>query len=232
MITLLDEQTPTWFPDPAKTDQQGLVAVSEKLGPERLIHAYQSGIFPWMKMEYSPHFWCWFSPHPRMVLYPSEFKLSDSLKRIIKKNTFEVRVNHGFPQTMRECSTIERPEQESSWIEDDMIDDYSLLHQQGIAHSIEAFLDGERVGGLYGLAMGKVFFGESMFHKVSDASKVCFAFLIELASSYGIKMIDCQVHTPHLASLGAREIPRDQFLSDLKLFLDPLTSVVDWKAIS
>ena len=141
-------------------------------------------------------------------------------------------MNHGFPQTMRECSTTQRPEQESSWIEDDMIHDYSLLHQQGIAHSIEAFLDGERVGGLYGLAMGKVFFGESMFHKVSDASKVCFACLIDLAQQHGIRMIDCQVHTPHLASLGAREISRTEYLAGLKTLLDPLPSVVDWKAIS
>ena len=232
MLTLLDEREPPWFPDPALSDDHGLVAVSEKLGPERIKLAYQKGIFPWMKMDYDPHFWCWFSPHPRMVLNPTELKLSKSTERLLRQNRFEVHIDSQFEATMRACASSERPEQESTWIEDDMIHDYSQLHQEGVAHSIEAFEEGEMVGGLYGLAMGRVFFGESMFHKKSNASKVCFAHLAKVAAQWGIELIDCQVHSEHLQSLGAREIPRTEYLNSLPQLLCPLPSIVNWKTLA
>lgn len=228
MTTLLDEDEPTWFPDPINFDDDGLVAVSEKLGALRLIEAYQRGIFPWMKMDFAPHFWCWFSPNPRMVLFPEKLKISKSLNRVIEKKKFEIRVDHKFTETMRACASAARPKQEGTWIEEDMIRDYSELHSLGIAHSIEAFLDRERVGGLYGLAMGKVFFGESMFSTVSDASKVCLAYLVELSQKAGVELIDCQVHTSHLESLGGEEIPRKEYLNSLKSLASSSKSVIDW----
>ena len=228
MTTILDEDEPTWFPDPMNFDDDGLVAVSEKLGTERLIEAYQRGIFPWMKMDFAPHFWCWFSPNPRMILVPEKLKISKSLNRVIQKKKFEIKVDHDFTETMRACASAERPKQESTWIEEDMIRDYSKLHSLGIAHSIEAFLDGERVGGLYGLAMEKVFFGESMFSTVSDASKVCLAYLVGLSHQAGVELIDCQVHTSHLESMGGEEIPRKQYLNFLRSLASSSKSVIDW----
>ena len=228
MTTLLDEDEPTWFPDPINFDDDGLVAVSEKLGTQRLIEAYKSGIFPWMKMNFAPHFWCWFSPNPRMILLPKKLKISKSLNRVIQKKKFEIKVDHDFPETMRACASAKRPKQEATWIEEDMVRDYSELHSLGIAHSIEAFLGDERVGGLYGLAMGKVFFGESMFSTVSDASKVCLAYLVELSQHAGVELIDCQVYTSHLESMGGEEIPRKQYLNSLKSLASSSKSVIQW----
>ena len=232
MLTLLDEREPAWFPDPSLYDDQGLVAVSESLGPERIKSAYQRGIFPWMKMDFDPHFWCWFSPNPRMVLKPTELKLSKSMERVLRQNRFEIRVDSQFEETMRACASSKRPNQESTWIEEDMIRDYSQLHQEGIAHSIEAYEKNELVGGLYGLAMGRVFFGESMFHRKPNASKACFAHLAKVTESEGVDLIDCQVHSKHLESLGAREIPRQEYLDSLPQLLAPLASVVNWKRFS
>ena len=231
MITLLDEHDPSWFPNLEELDDQGLVAVSEKLGPERIVVAYCLGIFPWMKMDYSPNFWCWFSPNPRMVLDPHQFKVSKSLRRVIRSEKFEIKINSDFPGTMRACASITRSNQDRSWIEDEMIRDYTILHEMGIAHSIEAYEDEKLVGGLYGLAMGKMFFGESMFHRVSNASKVCVAHLSSLSQKGGISLIDCQAHTPHLESLGAVEIPRTQYLERLKSLVDRRASVIDWQSI-
>ena len=231
MITLLDEDEPPWFPNPLKADDEGLIAVSEKLGTDRLIEAYSQGIFPWMRLDHAPHFWCWFSPNPRMVLFPGKFKVSTSLHRIIKSQKFEIRVNHDFRETMKSCASAKRPKQEATWIESDMIEDYSKLHEQGVAHSIEAFLDEERVGGLYGLALGRVFCGESMFHTHANASKVCLAYLVETSIKFGISMIDCQVHTPHLENMGAEEITRTEYLGLLKTSLKSRLSVVDWAVL-
>jgi leucyl/phenylalanyl-tRNA---protein transferase len=228
MVTLLDEEEPSWFPNPLKADDEGLIAVSEKLGVDRLIEAYSQGIFPWMRLDHAPHFWCWFSPNPRMVLFPEKFKISTSLLRVINSKKFEIRVNHGFRETMKACATAKRPMQEATWIENDMIEDYSKLHKQGVAHSIEAFLDEERVGGLYGLALGQVFCGESMFHSQANASKVCLAYLVEISIKFGISMIDCQVHTPHLESMGAEEITRAKYIKLLKAYLTSKKSVVNW----
>ena len=230
MIALLEEGKNTHFPNPNKFDNKGLVAISQHLGVERILQAYRNGIFPWMKMEWEPHYWCWFSPNPRMVLVPSEMKISRSLRRIIDSGKFEIRIDSNFESTMKACARAKRPNEEGTWIEEDMISDYSELHKLGHAHSIEAYQDDQLVGGLYGLAMGRVFFGESMFHEVANASKVCLAHLVSLSLSQGIKLIDCQVHTHHLESLGAKEIPRSEYLISLHNLLRTLPSVVNWKS--
>ena len=232
MIFLLDDQNPSLIPDPIQADENGMVAVSATLGVTRLQAAYQKGIFPWMQMEEEPYYWCWFSPDPRMVLDPSNLRISRSLKKALTDRNFEIRIDQNFRKTMEACAKSPRPGQESTWIEEDMIRDYTKLHELGITHSIEAFLEGKKVGGLYGLAMGKMFFGESMFHIVPEASKICLAHLVQLSCKYGIELIDCQAHTPHLEKMGAGEIPRNEFSEQLKNFLKDSRSVIPWKELA
>ena len=167
-----------------------------------------------------------------MVLRPSNLRISRSLKKALNTESFEIRIDHAFEETMRSCARSSRPGQESTWIEDDMIHDYTKLHELGITHSIEAYLEGERVGGLYGLAMGKMFFGESMFHDVPEASKICLAHLVQISTQYGIELIDCQAHTPHLEKMGASEIPRSEFSEHIKNLLKDSRSVVPWKELA
>ena len=231
-VVLLDHGTEESFPDPTDFDDAGLVALSSKLGTSRLVSAYQKGIFPWMKMDHPPHLWCWYSPNPRMLLYPEEFKISRSLARVMKEKIFEIKVDHRFNRVMQACATIKRPQQESSWIEPDMQKDYGLLHQQGIAHSIEAYVGDKLVGGLYGLCLGKAFFGESMFHTVPEASKVCMAKLVDIAKAEGFHFIDCQVPNPFLQSLGAREVKREIFLSQLADACKPTSTETDWRSLA
>ncbi len=214
----MDDRDPVWFPDPALTDSQGLVAVSETLGIERLIHAYKNGIFPWLKIGEYP-LWHWFSPDPRFLLFLEQFKISRSLKKAIKEEKFEIRINQNFRQTIQSCAQAKRPNQESTWIEDDMIEDYCKLNKMGIAHSIEAYQKEHLVGGLYGLKLGNSFFGESMFYKEPEASKLCLAKLVEIGLKQNFHFIDCQVHTPHLEKLGAIEVPRNIFLEKLSITL-------------
>ena len=228
-IQLLDEENPLCFPNPGESDAEGFLAVSRRLGIDRLIHAYRNGIFPWMKMDFAPHLWCWFSPDPRMLLFPAEFKISRSLKKAIKEKHFEIKVDHDFRATIESCASVKRASQESTWIESDMIEDYVQLHERGIAHSVEAYQEGNLVGGLYGLSMGNLFFGESMFHLVPEASKACLAKLVEIASRQEFDFIDCQVHNPHLESIGAREVERSSFLDRLKAGLAVDNQPVDWK---
>tara|TARA_B100002019_G_scaffold2930_1_gene2376 strand:- start:4202 stop:4903 length:702 start_codon:yes stop_codon:yes gene_type:complete len=227
-LVFLDNQSPETFPDPRQSDAQGLVALSTNLGTTRLVAAYRQGIFPWMKMEQAPFLWCWYSPNPRMVLYPKEFKISRSLTRALKEERFEIRIDHNFAGVMRACASIKRPGQEKSWIEPEMEQDYGKLHRQGIAHSIEAYQEDKLVGGLYGLCLGKAFFGESMFHKVSEASKVCMAKLVEIAEQEGFHFIDCQVPNSFLSGLGAREIERSVFLSQLSEATKKGDPTTDW----
>jgi leucyl/phenylalanyl-tRNA--protein transferase len=232
MVYLLDDQNPSLLPDPDQADEHGMVAVSDTLGVHRLIAAYKKGIFPWMRMEHPPNFWCWFSPDPRMVLRPENLKVSRSLQKAVKSQKFEIRIDQNFTEVMGQCAKSPRPDQESTWIETDMIRDYQKLHLMGIAHSIEAYLENERVGALYGLAFGKIFFGESMFHTVPEASKVCLYQLAQISKKYGISLIDCQAHTPHLEKMGASEISRSEFSENLnRLLLEP-TSVVPWQELS
>lgn len=231
-LVLLDNHNPELFPDPKLSDDSGLVALSEGLGTDRLVAAYRQGIFPWVKLEQPPHLWCWYSPNPRMLLYPEAFKISRSLAKAIREETFEIRIDCNFEKVMRSCAGIPRPAQESSWIEPDMEIDYGTLHQQGIAHSIEAYQEGKMVGGLYGLCIGKAFFGESMFHTSSEASKVCMAKLVEISKDTGLHFIDCQVPNPFLRSLGATEVSRDLFLDQLKEACEATGSAVDWAGLS
>jgi leucyl/phenylalanyl-tRNA--protein transferase len=194
----------------------GLLAASADLLPSRLIDAYRRGIFPWYSDGQPVLWWC---PDPRMVLYPAEFKVSDSLrktlKRVLRDPLWEIRVDDDFPAVMRACADTPRDGQRGTWITPDIVDAYSTLHRAGSAHSIEAWYDGARVGGLYGVSFGRMFFGESMFAHRTDASKIALSALVGHLRRNKIEMIDCQQNTSHLASLGGREIARRAFVAHL-----------------
>jgi leucyl/phenylalanyl-tRNA--protein transferase len=190
----------------------GLLAAGGDLSPERLLGAYRHGIFPWFN-EDDPILW--WSPDPRMVLFPAEFKISRTLRKTLRNGNYEVRTDTAFEQVMRACAAP-RNGQAGTWILEDMIAAYCELHRMGYAHSVETWMDGELVGGLYGMAIGSMFYGESMFCRRTDASKIAIAHLARQLERHGFGMIDCQMNTPHLASLGAREIPRDEFIERLR----------------
>ena len=211
-IYLLDEESFD-FPslDMMKDD---LVAVGGDFHPQRLLNAYENGIFPWYIDEYN--YIHWFSPNKRMVLKPNEMKVSKSLKKSILNKGFVIKSNEKFEEVMRNCANIKRKHEDSTWISEDFIKAYTNLHNLDIAFSIECYLNEELVGGLYGLLIGDIFCGESMFAKVTDASKVAFYHLCQQARENGIKLIDCQVYNDHLASLGAYEISRDEYFQLLK----------------
>lgn len=200
------------FPPPYLADEDGLLAVGGDLSCERLLLAYSMGIFPWY-IESSPIFW--WSPDPRLVLFPEELHVSRSLKQIIKKQIFTITTDKAFEEVIRNCATIKRRGSKGTWLTEEMINAYIDLHRLNYAHSCESWYNGELVGGLYGVAIGGVFFGESMFTKMSNASKVAFVKTVESLNSWGFVIIDCQVQTKHLMSFGARLIPRKQFLKIL-----------------
>lgn len=220
MLTWLDIDTP--FPplEKAMRIPNGLLAAGAALSPQRLLNAYRLGIFPWFNVG-EPILW--WSPDPRMVLIPGEFKLSRSLAKVLRSTDYEVRFDSapssglrtGFEQVMRACAAP-RNGQTGTWIHEDMIAAYSALHEMGYAHSVETWQDGELVGGLYGIALGRMFYGESMFSTVSNGSKIALAHLTRQLARWDFGMIDCQMNTPHLASLGAHEIPRDEFIAKLQ----------------
>ena len=215
---LLDNTHKTIFPDVklALTEPDGLLAVGGDLSIERLTSAYQQGIFPWYS-EGQPILW--WSPDPRMVLHPSEIKVSRSLAKKIRQQSFKVTFDQNFIDVVSACSKprLEKGvEQNETWILDEMIDAYTKLHEAGYAHSVECWQDNKLVGGLYGVAIGKVFFGESMFSRVSDASKIAFVFLSKQLEKWGFQLIDCQVYTAHLESLGAKMISRKKFITLLQ----------------
>jgi leucyl/phenylalanyl-tRNA--protein transferase len=197
----------------ALKEPNGLIGIGGDLSIDRLLHAYSHGIFPWYGKD-EPILW--YSPDPRMVITPETFHLSKSLRKTINSSRFNVSVNTVFPEVMRQCQNVPRAGQSGTWISDDMISAYCNLYDAGYAHSYEVFLDKKLVGGLYGVALGSVFFGESMFSVVSNASKVAFAYLLQ-NSDY--KLIDCQVENKHLESLGAFNMPRDLFIQQLKAFV-------------
>lgn len=207
MIRTLFSDTP--FPplEQALIEPNGLLAAGGDLSPERLISAYRQGIFPWFNQE---EVILWWSPNPRMVLFPQELKISRSLHKTLKKNHYQIRTDSAFTQVMQACAAP-REKQTGTWIHPEMIAAYTALHQRGIAHSVETWVDGELVGGLYGVAIGKAFFGESMFSRVPDASKIALVYLVRQLERQGYGLIDCQMKTAHLMSMGAREIPRLQF---------------------
>ncbi|MBK7471911.1 MAG: leucyl/phenylalanyl-tRNA--protein transferase [Betaproteobacteria bacterium] len=191
----------------ALAEPDGLLAASEDLTPARLLAAYTRGIFPWYSAGQPV---LWWSPDPRMVLHTAEFKVSRSLRRAVQSARFEIRVDTAFDDVMRGCAAP-RTDEGGTWITDAIRAGYGALHRQGYAHSVESWREGELVGGLYGVAIGRMFFGESMFARQTDASKVALAHLVRQLRAWEFPLIDCQQQTAHLGSLGARPISRDEF---------------------
>jgi leucyl/phenylalanyl-tRNA---protein transferase len=202
--------------DSALSEPNGLLAIGGDLTTARLLSAYQQGIFPWFN-EGEPIMW--WSPNPRMVLLPDELKISASLKKTLKKNLFLVRLNSAFKEVMTACSQTPRYGQGGTWISDEMIAAYCELHRLGFAISVETWLDNKLVGGCYGIKIGRMFYGESMFHHVTDASKVAFVHLVQYLKTQQIGMIDCQMKTLLLSSFGGREIEREEFIKNLQNLL-------------
>jgi leucyl/phenylalanyl-tRNA--protein transferase len=205
------------FPPVEMSDEDGLLAVGGDLSRERLLYAYRNGIFPWYENKYI----LWWCPDPRFVLFPSELKTSSSMKQLLKKQTFEFSIDRDFNAVISQCKAISRRGQEGTWITEEMRSAYNDLHFAGYAHSAEVRLNGELVGGLYGVRLGKVFYGESMFSRYSNASKYAFIRYMEQLKTEGVELIDCQVYTAHLETLGARMIPRVQFLQLIKALVTP-----------
>jgi leucyl/phenylalanyl-tRNA--protein transferase len=214
------------FPPVSKAlaSPNGLLCAGGDLSPKRIVEAYSRGIFPWFS-EGDPILW--WSPDPRMVLFPEELRVSRSLRKAVARGTYEVRVDSAFEEVMRQCAAP-RDGHAGTWIVPEMIAAYSTLHQRGIAHSVESWRAGELAGGLYGVALGKVFFGESMFARAPDASKVALVHLVERLRAADYRVIDCQQATAHLASLGAREIPRAAFAQLLRESIQYPPSVERW----
>lgn len=213
------------FPDPNLSDDEGLIAFGGDLSPEFLLSAYNQGIFPWF-MQGEPILW--YSPNPRMVLIPRNFKLSKSLSQVVKKEIFQLKIDTSFREVIERCSRVPRPGQDDTWITEEMIDAYTKLHELGYAHSFESYFEGELVGGLYGLCLGNCFFGESMFFSKTDASKVAFYHLVQFSLKHGFSFIDAQQPTDHLQSLGATPVPRNDFLKMLKSALKKETVPGSW----
>ncbi len=202
------------FPHPELAREDGLLAFGGDLSIHRLLLAYQHGIFPWYN-EDEPILW--WSPDPRFVLFPEKIKVSKSMKQVLRRNTFEVSFDLNFEYVIQQCGTVDRPGQLGTWISPEMIQAYIELHQAGFAHSVEVWQNGEIVGGLYGVSLGKMFFGESMFAHVSNASKTGFITLAKVLEEKGFTLIDCQLETKHLASLGAEMIPKSSFIKKLSI---------------
>jgi len=226
MIYQLDPDYPG-FPNPEEAEPDGLVAIGGDLEPLRLVNAYASGIFPWYG-EGEPLLW--WSLDPRMVLFPDEFRYSKSLRRVVRSGKFEVRLDTRFEEVMRNCAQVDRTAQgqDSTWITEAMVEAYVRLHELGFAHSVETYCADELVGGLYGVSLGPFFFGESMFHTMTDASKVAMARLVEFCREHHFRLIDAQQQTAHLASLGARPIPRSQYLDLLSVITPENTLRGNW----
>ncbi|MCH7927704.1 MAG: leucyl/phenylalanyl-tRNA--protein transferase [Candidatus Dadabacteria bacterium] len=213
------------FPDPKLADAHGLLAIGGDLSAERLLLAYENGIFPWYS-EDQPILW--FSPDPRLVLFPAKIIVSRSLKKTINKKVFDIRFDSNFEEVIVECSKIERKDQDGTWITNNMIDAYIDLHNQGYAHSVEAYFEGSLVGGLYGVSLGGAFFGESMFHTMTDASKVALYYLVDKLKDWDFDFIDSQVVTEHMKNLGAEEISREKYLLLLQNSLKKKTRNSKW----
>ena len=200
------------FPPVNLAEPDGLLAVGGDLSAKRLLLAYRSGIFPWYEGEHI----LWWCPDPRFILFPDELKISKSLKPLLNKNHFEFTINKAFTQVINNCKTISRRNQESTWITDAVKEAFINLHQLGFAHSAEVWKDNELVGGLYGVRLGNVFFGESMFSKQSNASRYAFIKYVQFLKNENVTLIDCQVYTDYLESMGAKMIPRERFIELLE----------------
>ncbi len=214
-----------YFPDPNLAREDGLLAIEGDLSPERLIQAYAAGIFPWYS-DGEPILW--WSPDPRMVLFPKDFKRHKNLRRTVNKGLFEVTFDTAFREVINQCALTRQEDELGTWITQEMMEAYVVLHEMGLAHSTEVWQDEKLVGGLYGVSLGGTFFGESMFHKVTDASKVALWHLVDKLLSWNFDMIDAQQETPHLASLGAVAIERKKFLHLLNKSLDKPTRQGRW----
>jgi leucyl/phenylalanyl-tRNA--protein transferase len=197
------------FPPPHLAEPDGLLALGGDLSPQRLLLAYQNGIFPW----YEGKDILWWCPDPRFVLFPAKLKIHKSIKPLLKRKEFEFTINKAFPEVIRQCKKIVRPGQDGTWITNEVERAYIKMHELGYAVSAEVWKEGELVGGLYGMRLGKVFFGESMFSKLSHASRYAFISYVEQLKSEGVELIDCQVYTEYLESMGAEMIDRKDFLS-------------------
>lgn len=196
------------FPPLSQADEEGLLLVGGRVTPERILSAYQSGIFPWYNNDALP---LWWSPDPRFVLFPDQLHVSSSMKKVLRSGKFELKLNTAFGQVLAACSTVERRGQDGTWITPAMKETYLHLHQTGWAISVETWQDNQLVGGMYGISIGQVFFGESMFSLVSNASKFALISFVELLKQHNFKLLDCQVYTNHLESLGAQSISRKNF---------------------
>jgi len=214
------------FPDTttALSDPNGLLAVGGDLSVERLVCAYKRGIFPWFSDDQPI---LWWSPSPRMTLAPADLHIGRTLRKQLNKKALKITADVAFAQVIEECSMIERADQEGTWITQDMVDAYTALHDAGHAHSIEAWQDGKLVGGLYGVAIGGAFFGESMFSVVSGASKIAFSTLVKQLDKWGYTLVDCQIHTDYLYSFGAREMTRGDFEAQLAIAIEK--PYIDWR---
>ena len=226
MIPWLEDDTP--FPplNSALLEPNGLLCAGGELSPQRIVEAYQGGIFPWFSEDQPV---LWWSPDPRMVLFPSEFKISRSLRRTLRAGRYEVRLDSAFAAVISACAEVPRAGQDGgTWITQKMQHAYQQLFERGVAHSVETWRDGQLVGGLYGLSIGRMFYGESMFAHSTDASKIAAAHLGRFLEQQGFGMIDCQMNTRHLASLGAREVPRAHFIRQLKVLTAVESPAAGW----
>lgn len=223
-IYLLDDSLV--FPPPEGASEEGVVAVGGDLSSERLHLAYASGIFPWPTADLPL---LWFSPDPRFVLPLEAVRISRSLRKAIRRTELTIRADTAFEEVIRACAAVPRPGQDGTWITDELIEGYSALHERGLAHSIEAWNGGRLVGGLYGVSLGSFFFGESMFAEQTNASKVAFTTLLGQLKAWGFDLVDAQVHTEHLASFGAFDLPREHFLDSLRAGLRKTTRRGSWK---
>jgi leucyl/phenylalanyl-tRNA---protein transferase len=214
------------FPPPEGASAEGIVAVGGDFRPERLLLGYAQGIFPWPS-EGLPLLW--FSPDPRFVLDPERAHIPRSLKKRLRREPYEIRFDTAFPEVIRACADARRPGQRGTWIIDELVEGYQVLHALGFAHSIEAWRGDELVGGLYGVGLGRMFFGESMFALEPDASKCAFAMLLAQLTAWGFALVDCQVHTEHLERFGAEEWPRAQFLAVLRASVGGETRRGPWQ---
>ncbi len=215
-IALLGNHDPFPKTDQALIEPNGLIAISKTLEAKKIIEAYKQGIFPWFN-EHEPILW--WSPDPRLILFPEDLIISSSLSKKIRKNNYRFLIDNDFSSIIKHCSEIKRKGQDGTWIDDRIINAYTELHQSKIAHSFEIYVNENLIGGLYGIVLDGVFFGESMFHYERDASKIAFVLAIQHLKNIGIKMVDCQMKTNHLLSLGAKEISRDRFIQLLNTYI-------------
>jgi len=218
----------TDFPDPRSASDEGLLAYGGDLSSSRILTAYKQGIFPWYSQG-DPILW--WSPNPRLILYPHNFKVKKSFRRVLRSGKFSVTFDERFSDVIRYCATVPREGQNSTWIVPEMEEAYIRLHEEGFAHSVEVYKEGKLVGGLYGISLGKAFFGESMFSLVPDASKIAFKALSDVLGSRGYDFIDCQMKTDHMIRLGAEVVKREIFLDMLENTLKKLTDSGSWQHI-